>query len=203
MTNLTPEQLVKELSKSFGNLLDASMHGLAHYANRDDLFDEFPEVLNTAKEFLEKQEPVECEFETGDMFCEDVDMYASAFDGKLVESDTDIELDVTLLFKPNDGVYLSNTVRFRPIGIGGPATEFYVFDGGECLEFEDYARAVAADELEDVCEYDEYGELIESDEFEDKLDARKDKIYDNLPRASVSDFDDIAFNEVVLLDLSK
>lgn len=79
MTTLTPEQLVKELSKSFGNLLDASMHGLAHYANREDLFDEFPEVLNAAKEFLEKQEPVECEFETGDMFCEDNDMYASAF----------------------------------------------------------------------------------------------------------------------------
>lgn len=54
MTNLTPEQLVKELSKSFGNLLDASMRGLAHYANREDLFDEFPEVLNAAKEFLEK-----------------------------------------------------------------------------------------------------------------------------------------------------
>lgn len=203
MTNLTPEQLVKELSKSFGNLLDASMHGLAHYANREDLFDEFPEVLNAAKEFLEKQEPVECEFETGDMFCEDNDMYASAFDGKLVESDTNIELDVTLLFRPNDGVYISNTVRFRPIGIGEPATEFYVFDGGECMEFEDYARAVAADELEDVCEYDEYGELIETDAFDDALDTLKDKIYDNLPRASASDFDDIAFNEVVLLDFSK
>ena len=196
MTNLTPEQLVKELSKSFGNLLDASMHGLAHYANREDLFDEFPEVLNAAKEFLEKQEPVECEFETGDMFCEDNDMYASAFDGKLVESDTNIELDVTLLFRPNDGVYISNTVRFRPIGIGGPATEFYVFEGGECMEFEDYARAVAADELEDVCEYDEYGELIETDAFDDALDALKDKIY-------ASDFDDIAFNEVILLDFSK
>lgn len=203
MTNLTPEQLVKELSKSFGNLLDASMHGLAHYANREDLFNEFPEVLNAAKEFLEKQEPVECEFETGDMFCEDVDMYASAFDGKLVESDTVIELEATLLFRPNDGVYLSNTVRFMPIGIGGPATEFYVYDGGECMEFEDYARAVAADELEDVCEYDEYGELIETDAFDDALDALKDKIYDNLPRASASDFDDIAFNEVVLLDFSK
>lgn len=33
-------------------------------------------------------------------------MYASAFDGKLVESDTNIELDVTLLFRPNDGIYI-------------------------------------------------------------------------------------------------
>ena len=198
MTNLTPEQLVKELSKSFGNLLDTSMHGLAHYANREDLFDEFPEVLNAAKEFLEKQEPVECEFETGDMFCEDNDMYASAFDGKLVESDTDIELDVTLLFKPNDGVYISNTVRFRPIGIGGPATEFYVFEGGECLEFEDYAEPFVQEAIEN-----NEGPYTDDYDYDEERYRIRDQIFDNMTKASPSDFDDIAFNEVVLLDLSK
>lgn len=195
---MTNKSLTLQIEEAFSKALIN-----AHYANREDLFDEFPEVLNAAKEFLEKQEPVECEFEIFDMFDEDEQMYSSAFDGKLVESDTNISLDVSMLFRPNDGVYLSNTVRFRPVGIGGPATEFYVYDGGECMEFEDYARAVAADELEDVCEYDEYGELIETDAFDDALDTLKDKIYDNLPRASASDFDDIAFNEVVLLDFSK
>ena len=198
MTNLTPERLVKELSKSFGNLLDASMHGLAHYANREDLFNEFPEVLNAAKEFLEKQEPVECEFETGDMFCEDVDMYASAFDGKLVESDTDIELDVTLLFRPNDGVYISNTVRFRPIGIGGPATEFYVYDGGECMEFEDYAEPFVQEAIEN-----NEGPYTDDYDYDEERYRIRDQIFDNMTKASPSDFDDIAFNEVVLLDFSK
>lgn len=198
MTNLTPEQLVKELSKSFGNLLDASMHGLAHYANREDLFNEFPEVLNAAKEFLEKQEPVECEFETGDMFCEDVDMYASAFDGKLVESDTDIELDVTLLFRPNDGVYISNTVRFRPIGIGGPATEFYVYDGGECMAFEDYAEPFVQEAIEN-----NEGPYTDDYDYDEERYRIRDQIFDNMTKASTSDFDDIAFNEVVLLDFSK
>ena len=198
MTNLTPERLVKELSKSFGNLLDASMHGLAHYANREDLFNEFPEVLNAAKEFLEKQEPVECEFETGDMFCEDADMYASAFDGKLVESDTDIELDVTLLFRPNDGVYISNTVRFRPIGIGGPATEFYVYDGGECMEFEDYAEPFVQEAIEN-----NEGPYTDDYDYDEERYRIRDQIFDNMTKASPSDFDDIAFNEVVLLDFSK
>lgn len=203
MENLTPEQLVKLLSKEFGDLLDESMYGLDHYAGREDLFDEYPEVLNAAKEFLEKQEPVECEFSIDEMFDEDYDMYGSAFDGKLVESDTNISLDVAMLFRPNDGVYLSDTVRFRPVGIGGPATEFYVYDGGECLEFDDYARAIAAEELEDELEYDEYGEPIESDASEDAYDVLKDKIFDNMTKASPSDFDAIAFNEALLVDLSK
>lgn len=203
MENLTPEQLVKLLSKEFGDLLDESMYGLDHYAGREDLFDEHPEVLNAAKEFLEKQEPVECEFEIFDMFDEDYDMYGSAFDGKLVESDTNISLDVAMLFRPNDGVYLSDTVRFRPVGIGGPATEFYVYDGGECLEFDDYARAIAEEQLEDELEYDEYGEPIESDAFEDAYDVLKDKIFDNMTKASPSDFSAIAFNEALLVDLSK
>lgn len=198
MTNLTPEQLVKELSKSFGNLLDASMYGLEHYAGREDLFNEFPEVLNAAKEFLEKQEPVECEFETGDMFCEDEGMYASAFDGKLVESDTDIELEATLLFRPNDGVYLSNTVRFRPIGIGGPATQFYVFDGGECMEFEDYAEPFVQEAIEN-----NEGPYTDDYDYDEERYRIQDQIFDNMTKASPSDFDDIAFNEVILLDFSK
>ena len=198
MTNLTPEQLVKELSKSFGNLLDASMHGLEHYAGREDLFDEFPEVLNAAKEFLEKQEQVECEFETGDMFCEDESMYASAFDGKLVESDTDIELEATLLFRPNDGVYLSNTVRFRPIGIGGPATQFYVYDGGECMEFEDYAESFVQEAIEN-----NEGPYTDDYDYDEERYRIRDQIFDNMTKASPSDFDDIAFNEVILLDFSK
>lgn len=198
MTNLTPEQLVKELSKSFGNLLDASMYGLEHYAGREDLFNEFPEVLKAAKEFLEKQEPVECEFETGDMFCEDIDMYASAFDGKLVESDTVIELEATLLFRPNDGVYLSNTVRFMPIGIGGPATEFYVYDGGECMEFEDYAEPFVQEAIEN-----NEGPYTDDYDYDEERYRIQDQIFDNMTKASPGDFDDIAFNEVILLDFSK
>lgn len=198
MTHLTPEQLVKELSKAFGDLLDDSMYGLEHYTNREDLFNDYPEVLNAAKEFLEKQEPVECEFSIDEMFDEDESFYSNAFDGKLVESDTNIALDVALLFVPNDGVYMSNAVRFRPVGTGGPSISYYVYDSGDCMEFEDYAESFINEALEN-----HEGPYTDDYDYDEERYRIRDQIFDNMEKASVSDFDDIAFNEVVLLDLSK
>lgn len=200
MTNLTPEQLVKELSKSFGNLLDASMYGLEHYAGRKDLFDEYSIVLDAATQCLEDHEAVQCEFtiEGMEMFDEDYVFFNNACDGKIVESDTRLAYDVALLFKPTDGVYISTNVRFADIGVGGPSTSYYVAIDGDCIEFEDYAEPFVQEAIEN-----NEGPYTDDYDYDEERYRIRDQIFNNMEKTSVDDFDDIAFSEELLIDFTE
>lgn len=132
------------------------------------------------------------------MFDEDYAFFNNACDGKIVESDTRLAYDVALLFKPTDGVYISTSVRFADIGIGGPSTSDYVAVDGECIEFEDYAEPFVQEAIEN-----NEGPYTDDYDCDEERYRIQDQIFDNMTKASPSDFDDIAFNEVVLLDFSK
>lgn len=193
-------QLREKISIAFGNLLSRSAFGLEHYAGRKDLFDEYSIVLEAATQCLEDHEAVQCEFtiEGMEMFDEDYVFFNNACDGKIVESDTRLAYDVTLLFKPTDGVYISTNVRFADIGIGGSSTSYYVAVDGDCIEFEDYAEPFVQEAIEN-----NEGPYTDDYDYDEERYRIRDQIFDNMTKASASDFDDIAFNEVVLLDFSK
>lgn len=193
-------QLREKISIAFGNLLSRSAFGLEHYAGRKDLFDEYSIVLEAATQCLEDHEAVQCEFtiEGMEMFDEDYAFFNNACDGKIVESDTRLAYDVALLFKPTDGVYISTSVRFADIGIGGPSTSYYVAVDGDCIEFEDYAEPFVQEAIEN-----NEGPYTDDYDYDEERYRIRDQIFDNMEKTSVDDFDDIAFSEELLIDFTE
>ena len=66
------------------------------------------------------------------------------------------------------------------------------------MEFEDYAEPFVQEAIEN-----NEGPYTDDYDYDEERYRIRDQIFDNMTKASPSDFDDIAFNEVVLLDFSK